>query len=161
MTVPVDSRVRERAEQLLFRYAAVIDDGDLAEWPELFVEEGVYRLTSRQNHQRGLPACLLYFNGRAMMRDRVTAIRHALTWSPHTYRHHYSNLVVEPGASSEAPVGLRANFLLYKTDEEGDSTLLATGRLIASLHPAEPARFVSKTVIYDACRIPGNLVLPM
>jgi anthranilate 1,2-dioxygenase small subunit len=161
MTMSSDSRTRELVEQLLFRYAAIIDDGDLVEWPDLFVEEGIYRLTSKQNHQRGLPACLIYCKGRGMMRDRVTAIRHALTWSPHTYRHHYSNLVVEPGASSEEPVGLRANYLLFKTQEEGDSTLLATGRLIASIRLSGPARFLSKTVLYDACRIPGNLVLPI
>ena len=124
------SALKEAVESLLFRYAAVIDDGDLTEWPGFFAEDAEYRLVPRENFLRGLPAALIYCKSRAMMRDRVTAIKKASVYTPHYYRHHYSNILLE---RSPAQLTLRANYLVCRTLDDGDTSIFSTGRVIAAL----------------------------
>jgi anthranilate 1,2-dioxygenase small subunit len=131
--------IKDVVESLLFRYAAVIDDGDLADWPGFFAEDGEYRLIPRENFIRGLPAALIFCKNRAMMRDRVIAIKKASVYTPHHYRHYYSNLLIE---RSGGQVTLRANYLVCRTQEDGDTIVFSTGRLIAALAiPEEPSIF--------------------
>jgi anthranilate 1,2-dioxygenase small subunit len=121
---------RELVETLLYRYAAVIDDGDLADWPGFFGEDAEYRLISRENYARGLPVCVMYCKNRAMMRDRVVAIKRASVYTPQFYRHHYSNVMVE---RIGAELSVRANYLVCRTREDGDTIVFSTGRLIAQV----------------------------
>jgi len=141
--------LREVAETLLYRYAAVIDDGDLADWPGFFAEDAEYKLIPRENFVRGMAAALIWCKSRAMMRDRAIAIKKASIYTPHYYRHHYSNVIVERGAPSSVPSGppsgmvqvtLRANYLVCRTQDDGDTIIFSTGRVVASLSiPDDPA----------------------
>ncbi len=151
--------LKAQAEGLLYRYAAAIDDGDLSEWPGFFVEDGVYKLIPRENYRRGLPVCLIYCKNRAMMVDRVTAIQQASQYSPHVYRHHYSNLRLTAVTADEAT--LLANYVVHRTQEEGDTIVFSTGRIIAKITRADEPQFIEKLIVYDTCRIPDLLVLPL
>jgi len=122
--------LKDVVESLLFRYAAVIDDGDLSDWPGFFTEDAEYRLIPRENFIRGLPVALIFCKNRAMMRDRVVAIKKASVYTPHHYRHYYSNLFIE---RSGTHVTLRANYLVCRTQDDGDTIVFSTGRLIAAL----------------------------
>ncbi|MGH8007180.1 MAG: aromatic-ring-hydroxylating dioxygenase subunit beta, partial [Candidatus Binatia bacterium] len=150
------AEIRARVEELLFRYAAVIDDGDLSAWPGFFVEDGVYKLIPRENYLKGLPVCLMYCKNRAMIEDRVAAIQKASIYSPHYYRHHYSNIRVEDANVDQAT--LLANYVVHRTQDDGDTIVFSTGRIIARLTLADPLQFMTKTVVYDTFRIPDLLV---
>jgi len=143
----------------LFKYAAAIDDGDLSEWPRFFVEEGVYKLIPRENYLRGLPVCLIYCKNRAMIEDRVMAIQQASIYSPQYYRHHYSNIRVEESITAQAT--LLANYIVHRTQDDGDTIVFSTGRVIARLTLVNETRFMEKTVVYDTFRIPDLLVFPI
>jgi anthranilate 1,2-dioxygenase small subunit len=132
--------LKDVVESLLFRYASVIDDGDLSDWPGFFAEDGEYRLIPRENFIRGLPAALIFCKNRAMMRDRVIAIKKASVYSPQRYRHYYSNLLIE---RSGTHVTLRANYLVCRTQDEGDTIVFSTGRLIAALSVPEETSIFS------------------
>src|SRR5437868_5373615 len=82
-------------ENLLARYVHVIDDGRLEEWPELFVEEGRYRVTTAENEERKLPLPIIQADSRAMLRDRVNSLRHANIYEAQRYRHAVSSTLVE------------------------------------------------------------------
>jgi 3-phenylpropionate/cinnamic acid dioxygenase small subunit len=151
--------IRARAEELLFSYAAVIDDGDVSEWPGFFVEEGVYKLIPRENYLRGLPVCLIYCKNRAMIEDRVMAIQKASIYSPQYYRHHYSNIRVEESTAAQAT--LLANYIVHRTQDDGDTIVFSTGRVIARITLVDEPRFLEKTVVYDTFRIPDLLVFPI
>src|SRR6185436_1535062 len=73
----MDIELQLAVENLLGRYAHARDDDRLEEWPGFFVENGCYRVTTAENHARGLPVSLIYADSRAMLRDRVSALRHA------------------------------------------------------------------------------------
>jgi anthranilate 1,2-dioxygenase small subunit len=147
------------AEDLLFRYAAAIDDGDLSEWPTFFVEEGVYKLIPRENYLKGLPISLIYCKNRAMMEDRITAIHKASIYTPQSYRHHYSNIRVQALDADQAR--LLANYVVHRTQEDGDTIVFSTGRVIATITQTDSPQFVENIVVYDTCRIPDLLVFPI
>jgi anthranilate 1,2-dioxygenase small subunit len=65
------AELREIVTQFNTEYCAVLDRGNLELWPEFFTEDALYRVTSRENAELGLPVGLVYCEGRAMMHDRA------------------------------------------------------------------------------------------
>src|SRR5882672_3230749 len=82
-------------ENLLARYVHALDEDRLEEWPQFFVETGSYRIITAENHERGLPMPIIYAESRAMLRDRVSALRHANVYEAQRYRHTVSATLVE------------------------------------------------------------------
>jgi SnoaL-like domain len=68
-------------------YAACIDADRLEVWPDFFVEACLYKITTAENHRRGYQAGVIYADSRAMLRDRVAALREANIYERQTYRH--------------------------------------------------------------------------
>jgi 3-phenylpropionate/cinnamic acid dioxygenase small subunit len=154
-----DSSLRTTVEDLLYRYAEALDDGELEHWPEMFLEGGQYRLIPRENHQRALPVCLILCTNRAMMEDRVVAIRKACVYTPHVCRHLYTNVRV--GEVEGGQVETRANYAVYRTTEDGETVLLSVGRVLARVVLEPEPRFERMDVVYETFRIPGLLVYPI
>src|SRR5689334_801541 len=73
--------------QLNADYARAIDDDRLEDWPDFFTESCLYTITSADNHRQGLPLGVVYADGKAMVRDRVTALRRANIYERQAYRH--------------------------------------------------------------------------
>ena len=67
----------ERVAQLNAEYARAIDDDRLEQWPGFFTDPCLYKITSADNHRRGLEAGLIYADSRGMLQDRVAALREA------------------------------------------------------------------------------------
>lgn len=157
--------IRSTVEDLLYRYAEALDDGGLEQWPGLFLESGQYRLIPRENHQRGLPVSLILCTSRAMMEDRVVAIRKACVYSPHVCRHLYTNVRVEAAANHVELLGehaeAKANYAVYRTTEDGETVLLSVGRVLARVVLTPEPRFERMDVVYETFRIPGLLVYPI
>ena len=151
--------IRSTVEDLLYRYAEALDDGELERWPELFLEGGQYRLIPRENHQRGFPVSLILCTSRAMMEDRVMAIRKACVYSPHVCRHLYTNVRV--GEVEAGHVETRTNYAVYRTTEDGETVLLSVGRVLARVKLEGEPRFERMDVVYETFRIPGLLVYPI
>jgi anthranilate 1,2-dioxygenase small subunit len=66
------------------RYVTVIDADRLEEWPDLFTEDGVYEIMPKENADLGLPVGIMHCFGRPMMCDRITSLREANLFEPHT-----------------------------------------------------------------------------
>ena len=54
-------------EELYSRYAALLDDGPLADWPGLFAETCFYEIMPRDNFDRGLPLAIMRCESRGML----------------------------------------------------------------------------------------------
>jgi hypothetical protein len=68
-------------------YAACIDADRLEDWPDFFLDDCLYKITTADNHRHGYAAGVIYADSRAMLRDRVAALREANIYERHTYRH--------------------------------------------------------------------------
>jgi 3-phenylpropionate/cinnamic acid dioxygenase small subunit len=156
----VDVALQLAVENLLARYAHALDDDRLEEWPDFFVEQGRYRITTAENHARNLPLPIIYADSRAMLRDRVSALRHANIYEAQRYRHAVSSVLVE----RVDPETVRAvsGFQVVRIMHSGESTLFASGRYLDRIRidPAG-ARFEERIVLLDSRAIDTLLAIPI
>ncbi len=146
-------------ERLHARYAHALDADRLEDWPQLFTENGSYRVTTAENEARGLPLPVLYAEGRPMLRDRVASLRHANIYEPQRYRHMVSAVVVE--RLDEATAKSVANFLVIRVMEGGDTLLFASGRYVDRVALAPEPRYAERVVICDSRRFDTLLAIPL
>jgi anthranilate 1,2-dioxygenase small subunit len=158
----VDPELQLRIENLLARYVHCIDDGRFEEWPEFFVEEGCYRVTTAENLERNLPLPIIFADSRAMMRDRVAALRQANIYEPQRYRHLVSSVLVERVDAKIAKA--LSNFQVVRVMQTGESTLFATGRCLDRVRlEGEGGRpqFEERVVVLDSRAIDTLLAIPL
>jgi len=161
MIASIDTRViKLEAAELLDEYAQCLDDERLEEWPEFFVETGVYKIVSRENVDRGLPVAIMSCASKGMMKDRVVAIRKASVYSPRYLRHIVSNVRVA-GADGAAP-RVEANYAVFQTLQDQETKVFNVGRYRAKIVLVDGrAKFSELIVVYDSLQIPGLLVIPI
>lgn len=76
-----------RLSALNTEYATCIDADRLEDWPNLFLEHCTYKITTADNQRRGYAAGIVYADSRAMLSDRVAALREANIYERQSYRH--------------------------------------------------------------------------
>jgi 3-phenylpropionate/cinnamic acid dioxygenase small subunit len=150
-----------RVADLNARYADAIDADLLEAWPDFFLDDGRYRVTTAENVAQGLPLSMMYATSRAMLRDRITALREANVYEGQRYRHMLGTPLI---AAVEAD-GLRArtSFMVARVMRTGETMLFATGRYDDRIVFDAPdgARFAEKTVVLDSRQIDTLLAIPL
>jgi anthranilate 1,2-dioxygenase small subunit len=158
----MDLQLQLTVENLLTRYAHLVDDDRLEEWPELFAENGTYRVTTAENFDRGLPLPLIAADSRAMLRDRVSALRHANIYESQRYRHSVSCTLVQSSEGGVATV--LSNFMVVRTMHTGEQMVFATGRYLDRIRlqgDGGQAQFQERTVVLDSRAIDTLLAIPL
>jgi anthranilate 1,2-dioxygenase small subunit len=151
---------RAAVYDLLAEYGALIDAAKFDEWLGLFAEECRYEVMPRENYERGLRAALIFCDSRAMLEDRIRALREANKYNIHTDRHIIGlpRVVVaeDEGLTVEAP------FAVYQSDQEGETRLFATGlyhdRLRAGGHGL---KIHDKLILLDTFAVRSLLATPL
>ena len=149
-------------ENLLARYAHALDEDRLEEWPDFFVETGCYRVTTAENHERGLPLSVIYADSRAMLRDRVSALRHANIYEAQRYRHSVTSTLVERQEANIARAV--SNFQVLRIMHTGETTLFASGRYLDRIRlngEGGKPQFEEKLVVCDSRRFDTLLAIPL
>jgi anthranilate 1,2-dioxygenase small subunit len=160
MTQSVEAGMRTAIEELLARYVHCIDNDALEAWPDFFVEDGQYLVTTRQNHSSGWPIGIMYCDGRGMMQDRVTALRKAIVFEPHVYRHIVSSVLV--GRAADGSYGVESGFQILRTAAEGTTVIYGCGCCLDEIvAQGSQVLFRKRTVILDSPRIDTLLVIPL
>jgi anthranilate 1,2-dioxygenase small subunit len=156
----VDVELQLAVENLLARYVHALDDDRLEEWPDFFVDLGRYRITTAENFARKLPLSIIYADSRAMLRDRVSALRHANIYEAQRYRHGVSSVLVERLDASTARA--TSNFQVVRVMHTGEAMLFASGRYLdrVRLNGARPL-FEEKIVVLDSRTVDTLLAIPI
>jgi anthranilate 1,2-dioxygenase small subunit/terephthalate 1,2-dioxygenase oxygenase component beta subunit len=106
-------------------YAHAIDSDALEQWPGFFTQDCHYRVTHVENEQEGLVAGIIYADSRAMLEDRIAALREANIYERQRYRHLLGIPLLE---SAEAGVALaRTPFIVVRIMATGQTEVFATG----------------------------------
>src|SRR4029453_1882698 len=145
---------------LEYRYARLLDEDRLEEWPNLFVERGVYKVIPRENLDRQPPLPIMFCDSRAMMLDRVVSLRKANVYNLHSSRHVVSNIEILSARDDTYEVA--ACYTVYQTDLEGQTRLFSVGQyrdVIAN--GAGELRFREKIAVCDTFNIPNLLAIPL
>lgn len=146
--------------QLHAEYAAVVDAAEWDRWPELFVENGCYRVIPRENHERGFPLCTLELLSRGMMRDRAYGIRETLYHDPYYQRHVVGLPRILSVRGDE--IECEANYAVFRTKLSEFSTVFNVGRYLdVIVRTAEGLKFKSRRCVYDSEMIPNALIYPV
>jgi anthranilate 1,2-dioxygenase small subunit len=141
---------------LFAEYGALIDASRFDEWLGLFAGECRYRIIPRENFDRGLPAALIFCDSRAVLEDRIRALREANKYNIHTDRHVIGLPRLNNDGLAEAP------FAVYQTDQEGETRLFATGLYRDRLEAVGPRlKFRDKLILLDTFAIPSLLATPL
>jgi anthranilate 1,2-dioxygenase small subunit len=155
----VDIERQLKVQDLNARYVEAIDAGQLEAWPDFFLDDGVYRITTADNVEQGLPLSLMHTTSRAMLRDRVKALREANIYEAQRYRHIVGTARLEPDGDG---VRARSNFIVVRIMHTGDTMLFASGRYEERIvFPGGLPRFAEKTVIIDSRQIDTLLAIPL
>ncbi len=155
-----DAALRSRIQNLLAQCAHTIDDDRLEEWSGFFTPDCVYKITSRENFDAGLPLSMVYCTGTGMLDDRISALRTANIYEPHVYCHMVG--AVEMLDHREGEYHTRANFTVLRTMAEGDMSIFACGRYIdVIVDTTAGMKFKQRTIVLDSRRIDTLLVIPV
>ena len=152
-------------------YAACIDADRLEEWPDFFVEACLYKITTAENHRRGYQAGVIYADSRAMLRDRVAALREANIYERQTYRHIVGmpRIDVETAkaktdtAEISGIISAETPFLVIRTMRDGRMDIFAAGRYLdrVAADIGGALRFAERIVVCDSPRFDTLLAIPL
>ena len=147
-------------EQLIDDYVQCLDDDRLEDWPEFFIETGVYRIVSRENLERSYPLATMSCDSKGMMKDRVVAIRSASVFSQRYLRHLVTNIRVA-GQEGDSYL-VQANYVVFQTLQGEETKVFNAGRYLDRVvFLNRKPKFKEKIVVYDTVQIPSLLVIPI
>lgn len=150
-------------EQLYAEYCESLDDADIERWPSFFVEDASYKITTRDNFERGFPLCFVLCEGQAMLRDRAAALKMTVFQRKRYQRRIVSGIRLRSLVGSGVDgVDMSASFLLYESVGDEPTALLASGRsLDRVVRIGEQLKFKERVCVVDSRLIPDSLVLPI
>ncbi len=156
---------REHADTvsyLLAEWAHAIDQNRVEEIATLMLPQGRYTVTSRFNHDRGLPMAIIDAHSAAQLRDRIKSMRLANIYQPQCYRHVLSAIQVT-GQDASGLLQVRSSFAVVRTLEMmGDSLLFASGECHDLIDVTGDApRFAQRRMIFDSRAVETLMVIPL
>ena len=156
----VSPEIRDEIDALYADYAETLDENQLERWPDLFVEDCLYKVVPRENWDRGLPIALMFCESRGMLQDRVTAVRNTAVYAPRTFRH----LIGQFRIKAETPERLRvsANYVVFQTLVDDLTRIQNAGKYVdLVVRTPEGLRFKEKICVFDSVLVPNSLIYPI
>jgi len=141
-------------------YAQAVDSGNWDLWPEFFIEDCVYKLIPRENHERGFPLATLFFESKGMLKDRAYGIRETLFHDPYYQRHVVGAPLVHKADGDRFEA--EANYAVFRTKLSQESTVFNVGRYLdVIVRTKEGLKFESRVCVYDSEMIPNSIIYPI
>ncbi|QIE27290.1 Anthranilate 1,2-dioxygenase small subunit (plasmid) [Caballeronia sp. SBC1] len=151
---------RLAVEDFHAEYCAVLDGGDIEQWPEFFTEDCVYRVTEYENAAHGFPVGLVYAEGRNMLRDRAVAISRTQMFAPRQMLHFITNVRILNVTDEE--IIAQSNYMLLQTLVEGATSLHQAGRLFDRFaRNGADLLLKERQAVYDTAMIANDLAYPV
>jgi anthranilate 1,2-dioxygenase small subunit len=144
------------------RYAAALDEQRLSDWTEMFTDDALYVILSRENFDRGLPVGLIYCENKGMIHDRAFALQETSMFAPRYLRHIIGNQVVL-SEERNATVKARANYVVLQVLlDRPDATLHQVGVYHDVFRRVDGAlKLAERRCVYDNLLVPNALCIPV
>lgn len=141
-------------------YIRCIDNGALEAWPDFFLDDCLYKVTTAENHKAGFAAGVIYADSKAMLSDRILALRQANVYEKQNYRHIVGlpNVVKNGGDTAEC----ETPFIVVRIMHDGQTDVFATGVYLDTLRDAGgQLKFAQRVVVCDSSRFDTLVALPL
>ena len=157
----VDPAVLFEISALNAACAAVLDSDRLEQWPDFFHDDCLYKVTTADNHAKGYQAGIIYADTRAMLVDRIAALRQANIYERQRYRHILGMPLIE--AQADGSVSAETSFLVVRTMREGQMDVFVVGVYRDKLRrdAAGAWRYEERIVVCDSQRFDTLLAIPL
>jgi anthranilate 1,2-dioxygenase small subunit len=156
--------LRAEIEDLNAAYAQTIDDDKIEQWPDFFTDDAAYAIIPRENVELGYEIGIVTCRNRAMMLDRVVAIRQASLYGPHRYRHIISRSLVTIGDAGEVSAVTPFVVFQMRTDpiDFGKTETYALGEYRDRYHRSDAGLLLQKrVVVLDNSTVKTLLATPL
>ncbi len=152
--------LRLAIDELLAEYTGCLDEERFEDWPELFVEHGVYKIVPRENFDRGLPLATWLCESRGYMKDRVVAIRRTSVYAPRLIRRFVSGVRILGWDGDSLEV--RASYVAFETLVDEMTRVFNTGQYRDRIVVSDGRlKFQEKLCIFDSALVPNSLIYPL
>jgi 3-phenylpropionate/cinnamic acid dioxygenase small subunit len=141
-------------------YIRCIDAGALESWPDFFADDCLYKVTTAENHKAGFAAGVIYADSKAMLSDRILALRQANVYEKQSYRHIVGlpNVIRNGGDTAEC----ETPFIVVRIMHDGQTDVFATGVYLDTLRETGGAlKFAQRVVVCDSSRFDTLVALPL
>ena len=147
-------------QHLYADYAAAVDSGQWDLWPEFFIDDCVYKLQPRENHERCLPLATLALTSKGMLKDRVYGITETLYHDPYYQRHVVGAPIVRKVENGR--IHCEANYAVFRTKYDKESTVFNVGRYIDTIVETPGGlKFAERLCVFDSEMIPNSIIYPI
>lgn len=152
--------LRLEIEELHAAYAYCLDHGNIDDWPELFTEDCLYKLVSRENWDLGLPLGTMFAEGRGGLIDRVVSVKQTTVYHERYLTHMITNTRVLGARGGE--VEASANYMVLETLPNQYTQILNAGRYLDKIvREGGRLKFREKICIYDSVLVPASIITPI
>jgi len=143
-------------------YAAALDEQRLSDWAEMFTDDALYVILSRENFDRNLPVGLVYCENRGMIRDRAFAVKETAMFAPRYLRHLIANQAVT-GQGADGSITARANYVVLQVlHDRPDATLHQVGTYLDKFRRVNGTlKLAERRCVYDNLLVDNALCLPV
>lgn len=143
-------------------YAATLDEQRLMDWPEMFTDDALYVIVSRENFDRNLPVGLIYCENKGMIRDRAFALKETAMFAPRYLRHMIANQSVI-GEAPDGTITARANYVVLQVlYDRPDATLHQVGTYYDKFRRVNGTlKLAERRCVYDNLLVDNALCLPV
>ncbi len=149
-----------KIEALIYDSGHCIDDDRLEDWAALFVEDCIYKVTTRESEDQGLPVGVIYCESRDMVRDRVLAIRNANIFNPHYDRHLIGSVRVRNGI--DGVFSIQSSYMVLQSTLEGETRIYSVGKYLDKVIIDNGyAKFKERIVIADTGAVDNLMAIPL
>jgi 3-phenylpropionate/cinnamic acid dioxygenase small subunit len=146
--------------RLILDSAMLIDREEFEAWTDCFDEESSYMVIPRENRVLGLPAAIIRCDSKAILRDRISVLRHANKYNPH-YDKHFVNGARILSISNDI-VSSETNFMIVQTSKTGVSRLFCVGCYEDRIRVSGgEAKFVERVAVLDTFSIQTLMATPV
>ena len=141
--------------------ASMLDNDRLEQWPDFFQEQCLYKVTTADNFAKGYQAGIIYADTRAMLIDRVAALRTANIYERQRYRHILGMPLIE--TATDGSIAAETSFLVVRTMREGQMDVFVVGVYRDRLRRDATGawRYAERIVVCDSQRFDTLVAIPL
>ena len=143
-------------------YAAALDEQRLSDWTDMFTDDALYVVLSRENFDRNLRAGLIYCENKGMIRDRAFALQETAMFAPRYLCHLIGNQVIA-GEEPDGSIRARANYVVLQVlFDRPDATLHQVGIYHDVFRRVDGAlKLAERRCVYDNLLVANALCIPV
>ncbi|MEZ6938727.1 hypothetical protein ACB035_09250 [Aeromonas sp. S12(2024)] len=145
-------------------YHHTLEQNDLMKWVTFLAPDCLYKVTSRENVERGWPICFVLCENQDMAYDRAAALQDSIYFRQRVQQHMVSNLRITEveQKGSWTLVYATSSFTVYESINGHEASLLVTGKTLDILMMRDTQiTFKRRTCICAPDIISNSIVYPL